>query len=409
MGQGLEGIVTDAGAGRIRETHPARAGPGGVRPGAHDRRSRRSLDHRARHGGGRLDAHQRPPPRAGARPEPAVRGLLPFLLSSCSSLVVITRSAVGAGGARYIGEAPWIGGGFGGGGFGGGGGWRRRRRVRRVRRRWWIQRRRRRRAILMRDTVDRVVDPFLAAADSALGAGVQRGALRLGRPGRLRPGPLRHQPDAGARRRVAPAACAPWGRAFAAWRKADAGAAAADQPGRVGPRGRCLSDRDHRHARRRIGCCGGPIRWPALVVEPARPAPGARARVPGQAAPPAAGLRGRCRRASGAGRRWRGGAPPRSWCCSARCSRCWAGRCRRRPAGARGRGGRCGRRRRRERWLDVGPRIGASAAGAARRRSSSSTWTRWRGRRGSWTNFSSEISDEALVGGRLRARSASRS
>ena len=257
----------------------------------------------------------------------------------------------------------------------------------------------------MHETVDRVVTPFLAAADAALGAGYS--ALLYGSAargdylaGRSNINLLLVLDDASPTRLRA---LAP---AFAAWRKAAVRAAAAHQPGRVGAGDGRVPDRDHRHARRLPGASRGRSRWAPLVCSGAdlrqaleRELRGKLLRLrQGYAA--AAGdekLLGEVAAGSAgtilvllrsllslAGRPVP--AAPAALAAEAAAL-----------VGGTGRG--AGRRR---------SSVAASAAGGVPRRSSSNTWTPWRGRRGTWINFSSETSDEALVGGRLDRSPCSR-
>ena len=194
---------------------------------------------------------------------------------------------------------------------------RRRRWVRWLRRRWWVQRRWIRRTVLMHETVDRVVTPFLAAADAALGAGYS--ALLYGSaargdylPGRSNINLLLVLDDASPTRLRA---LAP---AFAAWRKAASEPPASHQPGRVGAGVGRVPDRDHGHARRLPGASRG--RSAGRRSRSGRRSPaGARARAAGQAAPAPPGLRGGGRRREAAGRGGRGERRRPSSCCCARC------------------------------------------------------------------------------------------
>lgn len=123
VGQGLEGIVTDAVSGRIRELMR----PDLVREayGPALTTAVEALASTIARGMGVADttlANARPLAPSGGTPPFA--GLLPLILLIVFFLVM----SRGFGGRRrrrgvYWGGGPWIGGGFGGGGFGGGGGW----------------------------------------------------------------------------------------------------------------------------------------------------------------------------------------------------------------------------------------------------------------------------------------------
>jgi uncharacterized protein len=124
VGQGLEGIVTDAAAGQIRDLmrpHLAEGKYGdGLLLGV------RALGSRIARGYGSSDsaltAYQ--PPVDSEQGSPTIGNLLPILLFI---LFLMMASGAGAGRRRRRGGiywgGPWIGGGWGsGGGFGGGGG-----------------------------------------------------------------------------------------------------------------------------------------------------------------------------------------------------------------------------------------------------------------------------------------------
>ncbi len=284
-------------------------------------------------------------------------------------------SGGGRGGRRRRRNVYWGGPWIGGGGFGAAVG-RRRRRLRRFRRRRRIQRRRRRREILMHDSVDRVVTPFLSRRTprSAPGTAPSCTARRRGATTcRAAPTSISCWSSTislPGRSRRWPARSAPGGRR--------ARAAAAHQPGRMGPRHRRLPHRDHRHARGYKVLRGAdPVA--GLRVEPGRPASRAGARVARQAAAAAAGVRRRVGRSRGARRRWRCAAPARCWCCSAGCSSCSARRCPRDPLEL-CRGGRGGRGHRRR----AAARRGAPPGGARLALPADefrATWMPWRARR----------------------------
>ena len=124
VGQGLEGIVTDAAAGQIRDQMRPDLASGqygkGLLTGV------RSLASRIARGYGvsdsALTAYQ-PPPNPGG--ETTLQSLLPLLLFIF--FILLVSGAFGGRrrgrGGVYWGGGPWIGGGWGGGGgFGGGGG-----------------------------------------------------------------------------------------------------------------------------------------------------------------------------------------------------------------------------------------------------------------------------------------------
>lgn len=123
VGQGLEGLVTDAGAGRIREL---------IRPdlvredyGKALTTAVETLASTVARGMGVDDSTltSARPVATGAGQAPPLGGLLPFLLLFLFFLIV-TRGFGGRRRRRHVyWGGPWIGGGgFGGGGWGGGGG-----------------------------------------------------------------------------------------------------------------------------------------------------------------------------------------------------------------------------------------------------------------------------------------------
>ena len=130
VGQGLEGIVTDAGAGRIRATS---CGPMLAReeygPALTTAVASPRLAHRARHRGHRHDAHNAPSARARSGPGARRSGsLLPFLLLFLFFIIASRGFGGRARRRRVYWGGPWIGGGLvgasvaaGGGGGGGGG------------------------------------------------------------------------------------------------------------------------------------------------------------------------------------------------------------------------------------------------------------------------------------------------
>src|SRR4051812_31803854 len=199
-GRGLEGIVTDAAAGTIR-TEVMRPYLDREEYGPATLKGVQALAGLIARGYGvsdtTLTAYQPVEPTGGS---PVSGNLIPIFF-----FIVFLVLASGAGGRRrrrrggYWG-GPWVGGGWGGGGgLGGGGGgvwgvggreggiwgwsgdgwgWggggrlgRGRRWLRGIRRRRWIQRRWRRGKILMRESVARVVEPFLSEVDNAVGQG----------------------------------------------------------------------------------------------------------------------------------------------------------------------------------------------------------------------------------------------
>ena len=191
-----------------------------------------------------------------------------------------------------------------------------RRRVRWLRRWGRVQRWRLGGTLLMHDSVDRVVTPFLAAADAALGAGYSallygsaaRGDYIAGRSD-INLMLVLDDPSPGA-----PASAGSGVRHVA---QGDGRAAAPDQPGGVGPRERRLPHRDHRHAGGLPRASRGrPSRRRAGAAP--RSAPGARARASRQAAPAAPGLRSRGGRRPSFWGSSRPEAPRRSWCCCVR-------------------------------------------------------------------------------------------
>ena len=217
--------------------------------------------HRARLRGHRLDARRRAAAGAAARPGPGSQlvPLLPLLIFIV--FVILPQS----GRRRAPGILGWrpvdrwrVGGGFGGGGLG----WRWRW-VRWLRRRRRVQRRRLRRTVLMHESVDRVVTPFLAAADAALGAGYS--ALLYGSAargdyiaGRSNINLMLVLDDPSPDRAPRPGARV---RGLAQGR---AGAAAAHQPGRVGARVATCSRSRSPTCAPATRCCAAPIRWPRL-------------------------------------------------------------------------------------------------------------------------------------------------
>jgi uncharacterized protein len=126
VGQGLEGIVTDAAAGRLRDLMRPYLAQGQYGPGLLV--GVRALSSLIARGYGvsdsALTAYQ--PPAGEGESSPPIRNILPILLFILFMLIV-SGAMGGRGGRRrrrgvYWG-GPWIGGGWGGGGgFGGGGG-----------------------------------------------------------------------------------------------------------------------------------------------------------------------------------------------------------------------------------------------------------------------------------------------
>ncbi len=165
VGQGLEGIITDAEAGRVSdqmlpELRQGQYGPAlltGVR----------SLTGTIARAFGVTDSTlaNASPARPVARQSPNFMSYLPLVLF----LIFLLMANSGRRGRRrvYWGGGPWIGGGWG----------RRRvrgwgRRVRRVRWRRWRERRRGwKELLIVHQSVERVVAPFLAQADTTLPAG----------------------------------------------------------------------------------------------------------------------------------------------------------------------------------------------------------------------------------------------
>ena len=195
VGQGLEGIVTDAASGQIRRDvmgpllaqEQYGAALDERRPGSDRARGPRLRRHRLYAGLGACHASRR---RDTGSP------FLQFLPLLLFIVFIAARQPGPATAPGILGRRPVD---------------RRRRlgwwRLRRGRGRWvrWLRRRRRvqRRRIggtvLMHETVDRVVIAFSRGRRRRAGRGLQRAALRLGRARRLPPRPLQHQPDAGAR------------------------------------------------------------------------------------------------------------------------------------------------------------------------------------------------------------------
>jgi uncharacterized protein len=124
VGQGLEGIVTDAGAGQLRDLMRPYLAQGQYGPGL--LLGVRALSSQIARGYGvsdsALTAYR--PPAGGAENSPPIRSILPILLFIL--FMVIASGAMGGRRRRRRGVywgGPWIGGGWGsGGGFGGGGG-----------------------------------------------------------------------------------------------------------------------------------------------------------------------------------------------------------------------------------------------------------------------------------------------
>jgi uncharacterized protein len=122
VGQGLEGVITDAGAGRIREL---------IRPDLVREEyalalttAVETLASTIARGMGVDDTTltNARPLAPGAGRAPPLGGLLPFLLLFLF-LLIATRGFGRRGRRRHVyWGGPWIGGGFGGGGWGGGGG-----------------------------------------------------------------------------------------------------------------------------------------------------------------------------------------------------------------------------------------------------------------------------------------------
>ena len=172
-------------------------------------------------------------------------------------------------------------------------------RLRRVRGRRRIQRRRRGREILMREAADRVVTPFLAQVDAALGAGTARCCTGR-RPAATSCRGGRTSTSCSSSTTSPRATLGALGRAVRPLAEVGVRAAAGDRPPGVGPRHRRLSHRDHRHALRLRGA-PRPGSARRAHRRAGGPAPCARARVPRQAAAPPPGIRrrgGRPRRPS---------------------------------------------------------------------------------------------------------------